>query len=108
MTETTFEHRDRMALRDQLVDVLAAAASHRHERETVVDTPYGPEAGWVAYEREQMLAAVNRERATHRRPDVTVEDVARVERMAAGHVDYAMKYALYCSELATGITEPRP
>lgn len=32
--------------------------------------------------------------------DVSVKDVLRVERCAAGHVDYQRKFALYCLELA--------
>lgn len=104
MTETVFEHRDRMALFEHLQTVLAEAATHRREREDIVETPDGPELGWVVHEREQMLAVVNAERASRGLPPAGMDSVALAERQAAGHSDYAKKFALYCSEVAFGLT----
>lgn len=90
-------------------EVLLEAASHRRERDEVV-TGWGglPECGWVAFERDQMRAAVDAERGRRHLPPVAPEAVARVEQMASGHCDYSKKYALYCAELAMGLEEIRP
>lgn len=106
MAETTFEQRDRLALRDRLLDVFLTAARERPQRQDLVDVGYGLECAWVDYERQQMLAAVNGVRAERGLPPVDMATIARVETQACGHVDYASKYALYCSELAVGL-EPR-
>ena len=54
---------------------------------------------WVAVERGAMHAAVNRLRDRVGLPGVDPELVERAESMAAGHVDYTKKYALYCADL---------
>lgn len=105
MAETVFEHRDRMALFEHLQTVLAEAAEHRREREDTVDTATGPEPAWVVYEREQMLAVVNAERASRGLSPAAMSAMERVERLACGHSDYAKKYALYCSEIAFGLAK---
>jgi hypothetical protein len=103
MSETTAQHRDRMALCETLRSELADAAKNRAGRDGTVSTPYGPEPEWLAYERARMLVIVNLERFRNDLPPATGEAVALVERLAAGHSDYAAKYALYCSELAVGL-----
>lgn len=55
---------------------------------------------WLAAEIDAMHAAINRERACHALSPVDRELVERADRSASGHVDYAMKFGLYCAELA--------
>ncbi len=66
------------------------------------------ELEWVAFERQAMLTAVNIERHTRGLPPATMAQIIRVENNAAGHVDYATKYPLYCAELALGYDNPKP
>lgn len=94
---------DRRAIRDKFLDVLLTAAEERGQRENLVDTDDGPECAWVLYERERMLTAVNTERASRKLPPADLDTVKRLERQAAGHIDYAKKFALHCAELAIGI-----
>lgn len=54
---------------------------------------------WVEHEMVAMVDAVNRERRTRRRDEVTRKQVEDVEIHAQGHVDYSRKFALYCAEL---------
>jgi hypothetical protein len=59
------------------------------------ETPY-----WNTYEMLTMWSMVNRMRKwAYDRPPVPYAEVKRVEQMAAGHIDYTKKFALYCSEL---------
>lgn len=92
------------ALSDSLREVLAAAQEQRGQRPGLVDTPRGPECAWAVYEREVMLDAVNRLRAglDPELPPVTMAEVERVDRRAAGHVDYSRKFAWGCAELVMG------
>lgn len=106
MTETYFEHRDRMAVRDRLLDELADAASRRDRSPGTVETPLGPEPEWAVYERGRMLSVVNTERAVRGKLPLGLADVERVERLCVGHSDYAAKFALYCSELVFDL-QPR-
>lgn len=46
------------------------------------------------------MHAINCERSKRCLPDIERSEVVAVERSAAGHVDYASKFALYCAELA--------
>lgn len=62
---------------------------------------------YVLFERDAMLAAVNVHRAARGLPAVDVKKIDRAERLAAGHVDYYLKYPLYCAEIALGEDEPR-
>ena len=98
--QTAAEHDQLMAARTELLAVLTEATKHRPERQTIVTDGDSQSVGWVVYEREQMLAGVNRIRARHGLEPVTAADVARVELCACGHIDYGSKYALYCAELA--------
>lgn len=93
--------RDLLAVRDDMLRVLQDAAKHRKLREAIDDRG---DPAWVGYEREAMHAEVSRIRADRGLPPVGIEHVARVEQLACGHIDYATKYALYCAELAVGVT----
>jgi hypothetical protein len=92
----------RLALRDRFRAVLAAAMEQRNQREDLVDTPDGPEIGWVLFERAAMHEAVNAARAEVGKPAVPVELVERAEGLAVGHVDYHPKFALYCADVFGG------
>jgi len=107
MTETTPLQRndERRRLAAQFREVLFTAAEHRRERDDLVDTPDGPEMGWVIYERNQMHAATDAERAARGLPPVPLPDLLRVERSAYGHSDYAAQYAWGCALL---VMDPAP
>lgn len=87
---------------EDLQVVFDAAAKERPQRhEWVFDPMEGRQAlGWIIYEREQMLQAVNRIRHTLNRPPVEMLAVWRCEISASGHSDYYRKFPLYCAELA--------
>jgi len=93
----------RLATRDRFLDCLRDASQHRDERWDTVDNGHGPEPAWVGYEASQMLDLVNRIRGERGRPPASIEQVRRIESSAAGHVDYAEKYALRCAFLALEI-----
>jgi len=88
-------------LRDHILAKLTKAQAERDKRATRVETEHDDHqvSGWVVYEREVLLAAVNEERAKIGRKPIPMADVIRVERVAMGHVDYSSKLALYCAEL---------
>jgi hypothetical protein len=92
----------RAQTRDLFLAKLRFAAHQLHEREEIVDGPYGPECGWVAYEAERMLALVNEIREKRGLNPATLERVREIEQSASGHSDYADKYALRCAFLALG------
>lgn len=93
----------RRALIDRFVTPLTAAVAQRHQRGYWGRRPDGgEELGWILFEREQMLAAVNEARAEEGLPPVTVAAVWDAECAASGHADYIAKFALYCAELALG------
>ena len=54
---------------------------------------------WWRFEMETMLAAVNWYRAWVDKDPLPMKRLLRVEQVASGHVDYAIKLALYCTEL---------
>lgn len=99
MGDRTDRHHDRRAVHDRLITELTDAAKQRHLREDLVNGATGYEPGWVRYERGRMLAVVNDERAKRGLQPVSWTTVADAESLAAGHVDYVTKYALYCAEL---------
>ncbi|MCK2245405.1 MULTISPECIES: hypothetical protein [unclassified Crossiella] len=102
MSLTYPEHRRREQLRDQFRAVLAMAMEQRSARRTYVETSNGTQTlEWVLFEREVMLAAINRARAETGRAPVRIEEVVRAEEQAIGHVDYAMKFSLYCADLVS-------
>lgn len=96
------------AARDALLVTLEAASSGRPRwwpRRLVVGPDGTSQPAHVAYERRQMLAAVNQLRAASNLPPATEAAVQRAELQACGHSDYAARYALYCAELVTGVCD---
>ena len=83
----------------ELRAVLNLAATHRDERQFTVNGPDGPELGWIAYERYQIRAVVDAERAARDLPPARLDAIVRVERLATGHSDYVAKFAWGCAEL---------
>lgn len=89
-------YEERIALRDRLLERLIDLSTQRGQRDDLL--PSG-QVAWEVYEREQMLAAVNIERAGRGLPPVDISLVEQAEQMAAGHFDYGSKFALYCAEI---------
>lgn len=81
---------------DQFKSELRAAMSQRaYMPMQDLDTPY-----WNTYEKLVMWKLVNCKRIEgHGLPPVPFSAIERVEQLAAGHVDYFEKFALYCSEM---------
>jgi hypothetical protein len=96
---------EKRQLCDRMLTTFRAAAQQRGDRADLVDTPTGPELGWVLHERAEMLAVVNQARADRGQPPADPAAVLQAEQNAAGHSDYAAKYALYCVEI---ILDERP
>lgn len=91
---------ERFRLTDLFKVLITQTAKERNKRpEMVKDNTGWHEPAWVLHEREVMCREVNRQREGRGRPPITVEDVAKVERCASGHVDYISKFALYCAEI---------
>lgn len=84
-------------LQPRLLARFEAAATQRADRPGFDEATREPR--WVAFELEAMHKAVCDERAKLGKGPIPLSQVARVERLAMGHVDYASKYALYCAEL---------
>jgi len=101
---------DRLQCRDHFLDVFSKAAEQRKSRDKWVPDPLEGRNSleWVIFERQTMLAEVNRLRAERGLDPVDEKRVLQVEQMACGHVDYARKFALYCAELADGVEEIQP
>lgn len=97
MTET--QRPSRRSTASRLRVILLDATMERRHRESFIDGPRGPEFAWQAYEREQMHAAVNAERAALGKPPVPVDGVLDAAHEAGGHCDYAFEYAWHCSRL---------
>lgn len=109
MTESTTEHATRMAVLERLKKILVQAQRARHVRPDLVGTRDGSsEPEWARWERHVMTGAVNAERSNFGLSPLSVVAVEDVERMAAGHIDYTDKFALYCSELAVGLRNVKP
>jgi hypothetical protein len=101
---------ERLDLIKSFQGVFDAAAKERKKRQEMVPDPLEPDwkvFGWQLHEREQMHAAVNAERARRGLPPADITAIRRADGLAAGHVDYATKFPLYCAEVALGET-PRP
>lgn len=58
---------------------------------------------WIDVELDVMHHAVNCERSKHGLPDLDRTVIVRASALAAGHSNYASKFALYCAELALGM-----
>lgn len=67
-----------------------------------------PGVARIEAEQAAMLHAVNLERVRRRLPHVTMAELIRREQLAVGHTDYAIKFALYCAELALGLPNRGP
>ncbi len=100
--------REKLALKEQMLAAFQKAAQERPKRREFIKVGTSSLPAWVVYEREQMLIAVNQERAERGLPPVDLRSVALADRCASGHVDYASKYALYCTEIALGENQPQP
>lgn len=70
-------------------DVLASEFRHR-----------GESVDWLLLGRVAMLFRINRIRCDQGLSSLTIENVEKVELMAAGHYDYVEKFARYCSYLS--------
>lgn len=88
----------RMTMQD-MITVLDMQQSKRHEYQGTT---------WLDVEINVMHHVVNCERSKRGLPDIPREMLVRHERMAAGHTDYSSKFALYCAELAMGISKLEP
>lgn len=91
-------------LKDQMLKVLSTAQKERKQREGLVrvKTPWGHDdtiPAWCLHEMNVMLEEVNRRRTASGLPEITLQDVQKVESQACGHSDYTSKFALYCAEL---------
>lgn len=104
VTLTGQQHSELLRSKDDFRRLLAKAAQERNDRAELIPTADGLEPEWVLYERDNMHAAVNRTRASNGLPPCDLAAVKRVETMACGHIDYALKFALYCAELAIDST----
>jgi hypothetical protein len=92
---------DKLRLRDRFRDILTEAASHRCDRDGIVETSAGREFEWVCYERGAMFAAVNRVRVERGLDRIGMDEIIRADQHATGHVDWLDKFPLYCAELAS-------
>lgn len=68
------------------------------------DTATG-ELGWVLHERHVMLDTTNRLRASRGLLPVDEDAILRIETSASGHIDYALKFAIGCAELANDLID---
>lgn len=102
-----------LQLIERFKGTLATAAKERSQRpDQVATTDWkgrpDQEIGWVVFEREVMLKLVNEIRIERGFPVIDIKEIQRVESCACGHVDYAVKFSLYCAELALGQNNPTP
>lgn len=103
VTAMTTRPATKRAICDDLLTMFNAATTMRDQRRHFVTGLDGtPELGWVQFERDLMHEMTNRYRADAGLADVPIEEIAAVEQLAAGHSDYALKFALYCAEIAVG------
>jgi hypothetical protein len=84
---------------------LRTAATERDSRRE--RHPESGEPAWVAFERTQMTAEVNRQRVARGLPPILGAAVTFIEQGASGHIDYAKKYALGCAEIVFEQRDPR-
>lgn len=91
-----------MKPKDLILSVLGDEQKKRSERPgSVIDPVDGfPVPEWVILERNAVLAAVNGIRGDAKlAPIDSTTLVKKAERLACGHCDYTLKYALYAAEL---------
>ena len=89
-------------------EILVEAQTHRNERNGWLPDP---ETGrdtldWILFERNTMFTAVNAERNRRGLEPISMRRFTIAESVAAGHVDYTSKFALYCAEMADGTYSP--
>lgn len=77
-----------LATRDLLLQQLGVAQRQRGKR-----------ADWIEHERSTMFDSVNCERTIMSKRALPITEIERVEKLALGHSDYSLKFALYCAEL---------
>lgn len=97
MSETF--RRDLHELKDALLNAAAARDQRNH-----FDTATG-ELGWVIHERHVMLDTTNRLRASRGLLPVDEDAILRIETSASGHIDYILKFAIGCAELANDLID---
>lgn len=68
----------------------------------------GQDLSWIEREEQFMFDLVNDERTRRGLSPIALEHVLMRARWATGHVDYSSKFALYCAELALGLTDRGP
>ena len=109
--------RERDEVRARMVARFEELAKERPQRSQLIRTEKAflsgtkfmeTELAWGPFEREGMLQLINEERAKRGLPSTTMVYVDRADRQAAGHVDYARKFTLYCAEIALGEDQPSP
>jgi len=85
---------------EYLRTTLTRAQQTRYRRQEFGQLEHGnTELGWVLYEREQMLAAVNALHAAAGKAPVSSDQLQAAESSACGHVDYTSKFAIGCADL---------
>lgn len=89
----------KLALRDRFLARLGELAKERDSRPDVVETEFGVECAWAQFERDGMLADVNRARAERGFAPTTAGAIRAADLPSSGHVDYAEKFSLYCAEI---------
>lgn len=82
-------------MRDAMLAVLGAQQDKRNDYDGL---------SWIDAELDVMHRAVNVERENRHLPAVELAVVKAVERYASGSTDYSSKFALYCAELALGVS----
>lgn len=88
-------HTEMLRARDYILAVLEHEAAKRSD---------APGLSWVENERLAVVRAANEWALGHNCPHLVTEAmVERVEGLAIGHADYAIKLALYTAELIYGV-----
>ena len=104
---TGAQHNEWRKVYDRMCQVFAKAAAKRPthaDRHAIVESVDAagrttPQMFFVDYEMRAMHAEVNTQRAAAGLAPVDLAAIALCEQQAAGHVDYAIKYPLYCADL---------
>jgi hypothetical protein len=95
------EYRDMI---EAFATLLAAKAKERDNHQTFVAHPLGVMYGhtvpeWHLNEMKALLERINQLRKEKHLEPISLEKLIRAEVHACGHVDYAQKLAIYCTEL---------
>jgi hypothetical protein len=85
-------------------EIFAVAAEYRKGNEALVAHPLGVKYGrtvpqWHLFEMQEMLTEINRLRQAEAKEPITSQQLYDAEISACGHIDYAMKLAIYSAEL---------